>query len=594
MSKKNKRLVIFSLMLLLSIVVLAVGLKYFPFTKVVKMPAGSEKEFVNPEKIHYLSPHTLYYDFEVAPGKDLPDGFYKGLAHSGQYAVKAFGQNSFSVVVERTAGEIGIENLKAVALSAWIYVFPTKNDVKGSLVFTASNEVGVNVCWQGLTLAEPEVPRGKWFKISTYIDLTRVSFKPGYKLQVYFWNNSSTDILVDDYFIAFGGSVDRRGDSARVDMTKPAGFVQKLNYPPFPVSLLEKESLDHPLNPADIDPEDFTIAGNFFNTGNDGLLVIRKDGRPAAYAFCPGNREFRKISLMNPAILAPIIPVKKVLKGKFLSTQSDQFIVIGSKDWLVGELNPQENPCNQAGTLQSGLKILCKSEALPGSVIAGDFNGDRRDEILVIDDHGSWQVMSFEPAGKAGGTWKVMVKDDNNPVKEWNQDEQEIGLSVGRFLPGIANDVVLTVTRNKSDGKYAYSLRKLNFPGKRWDPLFNEKQDNLGKTIGLDTLKPADIFFSFSRVGSKLTTFRYNRDWRYDLKEIQFNDTAFTILSGVDFHGYDEDRNPKYYESLKFVPGCFLNSSSGSFLAIGKVQKSRQYQAILPDFIQLYSLPVNK
>jgi len=301
MNKKNKRLLLFSLLLLFSVIVLALGLKYFPFTKVIKMPAGSEKEFVTPGKISNLSPHTLYYDFEVEPGKDMPGGFHKGLAHSGQYAVKAFGQNSFSVVVERTAGEIGIENLKAVALSAWIYVFPTNKEVKGSLVFTASNEAGVNVCWQGRGVVEPEVPRGKWFKISTYIDLTSVSFKPGYKLQVYFWNNSSTDILIDDYFIAFGGAVDRRGDSARVDMTRPAGFIPKFNYPPFPVSVLEREQVGKTINPGEVDQDDFVIVGDFFNTGNDALFVIRKDGRAATYVFCREKIEFRKIKLNNPA-----------------------------------------------------------------------------------------------------------------------------------------------------------------------------------------------------------------------------------------------------------------------------------------------------
>ena len=594
MNKKNKRILLFSLMLFFSIVVLALGLKYFPFVKMVKMPAASEKEFVNPQKNRNLSPHTLYYDFEVAPGKEMPGGFYKGLAHSGQYSVKAFGQNSYSVVVERTAAEIGVENLKAVALSAWIYVFPTKHDVKGSLVFTASNEVGVNVCWQGLALMEPEVPRGKWFKISAYFDLANITFKPGYKLQVYFWNNSSTDILVDDYFIAFGGAVDRRGDSARVDMTKPAGFVAKFNYPPFPVAMLEKVPQDNPINPADIGPEDFTLAGNFLNTGNDGLLVIRKDGKPAAYAFCIENRDFRKITLNNAAILGSVAPVKKILKGKFLSSGGDQFIVLGEKGWMLCSLSPPEKPCKSTGTLQSSLNILWKSPMPAASVYAGDFNGDKRTCLLAISDNGSWKVMSFDSDGKTGGTWKTMAAEEKQPISGWDRNVQESGISVGRFLPGLACDVVLTVTRGKSDGKYSYTLHKLNLPEKRWDPLFGEKQNHAGKTIGLDTLKPADLFFTVSRDGKNTNIYRYNRDWRYDLKEIRFSDSTFTILSAVDFHGYDKDQNPKYYESLQLVPGCYLNPAAVSVLAVGHVAKSRQYQSTLPDFVHLYSLPATK
>ncbi|MCX6268916.1 MAG: hypothetical protein NTW16_16445 [Bacteroidetes bacterium] len=594
MQKKKKRLAILGMLLLFSMVILALGLKYFPFTKMVKMPAGLEKEFVNPEKVQDLSPHSLYYDFEVAPGKAMPSGFYKGLAHSGQYSVKAFGQNSFSVVVERTAGEIGVENLKAVALSAWIYVLPTKNDVKGSLVFTASNEVGVNVCWRGLAVTEPEVPKGKWFKISTYIDLTSIGFKPGYKLQVYFWNNSSTDILIDDYFIAFGGAVDRRGDSARVDMTKPAGYIQKLNYPPFPVSLLEKESLEPELNAADTDPADAAISGDFLHTGNDGLLLLKKDGSLASYAFCPENREFRKIKLTNPAAVASVAPVNKIVKGRFLSTQTDQFIVTGEKGWMLAELNPSEKPCNSASPVQTGLKIIWKSNDPVDALYAGDFDGDQRSEILMISDKGSWKVMSFEPDGKSGGAWKVVVSDNNSLVTEWDRNVQETGISVGRFLSGTPNDVVLTVSRNKKDGKPGYSLRKLNVTAKNWEHVYNEKQNHSGKTIGLDTLKPADLFFSLPGEGNRMVVYRYNRDWRYDLKEIRFSDTSFSIVATVDFHGYDKDQNPKYYESLKLVPGRFLNGAAGSFLVMGHVPKSRHYQTILPDFVHLYSLPVNK
>jgi hypothetical protein len=595
MDRKKKRVVISGVILLFSIVVVALGLKYFPFSKMVKMPAGSDKDYISPEKKHKLVPNTLYYDFEVAPGKEMPGGFNKGQAHSGQYAVKAFGQNSYSVAVEKTAGEIGIGNLQAVAISAWIYVFPTKKEVKGSLVFAVSNEVGVNVSWNGLYVYDPEVPRGQWFKVSKYMDLSKVEFKPGYKIQLYFWNTSSADILVDDYFISFGGAIDRRGDSARVDMTKPAGFIAKYNFPPFPVSMMEKEPLAKSVSPSEIDPADFAIAGNFYNTGNDGLLAIGKNGRVVAYTFCQGSREFRKINISNQQSLQALGSVRKIVKGKFLPGNADQFIVIGNKGWMLGAINPPENSCSGDGVLQGNLKILWKSAEVAGTLDAGDFNGDKRAEILSVAANGSWKLMSFEPDGnKTGGSWKVLFADDQKPVDEWDQGVRETGMSVGRFLPGEARDVVLTVTRNKNDKKYAYSLRKFNPAGKNWEPVSGTKQHQAGMTIGLDTLKPADHFFAIPAGVNKTAVFRYNRDWRYDMKEIRFNDSTFTIVSEVDFHGYEKDQNPKYYESLKLVPGCYLNATTGSFFTVGSIPKSRHYQEILPDFAHLYSLAAIK
>jgi len=594
MKKKNKRLAIAGLLLLFSLVVIALGLKYFPFAKLVRMPAGSEKVFVNPEKVRNFPPHTLYFDFEIPAGRELPGGFYKGLAHSGQYSVKAFGQNSFSTAVERTAKEIGIENLKSVAWSAWIYVFPTKNEVKGSFVFSVSNEAGVNVCWQGNGITGPDVPLGKWFKISKYFDLTAVQFKPDYKIQVYFWNNSKADILVDDYFISFGGAVDRRGDSARVDMTRTGEFTPEFNYPPFPVTFLNRVPVEKTIAPSEIGPDDLAIAGNFLGTGNDGLLDIKKNGKVAVFTFCREANGFRKIILDNSALLSAVAPFKKVVKGKFLSSQGDQFIMTGEKGWLLGALDPPENICGNSAEKHCNLKILWKSDEKAVTICAGEFNGDRRSEILVITETGDWKVMSFGTGGSAGGAWKEIATGNDNSPDEWVHGKNDFSVSAGRFITGIAEDVILTVARNKRDGKCTYSLRKLDLQGKQWKSLYSEKQHGEGRTIGLDTLKPGDAFFTVASDGNKLVVFRYNRDWRYDMKEIRFSDSTFSIISNVDFTGYAKDQNPKYYESLRLVPGSYLRPQDVSFMVIGHVAASRHYQAVLPDFTDLYSLPANK
>ena len=554
------------------------------------MPAGSETEFINPKDSKPLSPHSLLYNFEVAPGKEMPGGFYKGLAHSGQYSVKAFGQNSFSIAVERTAKEVGIENLKAVALSAWIYVFPTKKEVKGTFVFTASNELGVNVYWQGVGLHEPEVPRGKWFKISGNFDLSAVKFKQDYKLQIYFWNNSSTDILIDDYNIIFGGPVERRGDSARVDMTLPAGFVPRFNYPPFPVSYLEKETLSGLPKPADIGATDLVVAGNFMNTGNDGIFIISGSGKPSAFAFCPGNREFRMITLDNPSSLASVTPVKMILRGRFLNGTGDQVVISGDRGWLLAAIDMPGAPCSASAPLQANLKILWKSDGPADALCAGDFNGDHRTEILETAADGSWKVMSFDQAGTPG-KWKVIASDDRDPVMEWNSKGRDVALSSGRFIQDGASDQVLTVTKGKEDAKCSYSLRKFSLGRMKWEPLFPGKQDNLGRTVGLDTLKPAD---QIAPLDNSAGFMRYNRDWRFDLKRIIFSDTTFVIRSTVDFQGYEMDHNPKYYESLALVPGHFLSATGVSYLVIGHNAKERRYEKILPDFIDLYSFTNKK
>jgi len=589
MKKRNRRLILLGIFIILAVVVFSFGRKYLPFSKIVKMPSEPEQAFTSPQKSRPLPPHTLYYDFEVPAGKEMPSGFKKGVAHSGQYAVKAFGQNSFSVVVEKTAGEIGVENLKAVAMSAWLYVFPTKSEVKGSLVFTASNEVGVNVCWKGLGVREPEIPRGKWFKISTYFDLTGIEFKPGYKLQFYFWNTSPTDILVDDYFVSFGGAVDRRGDSARVDMTRPGGYVPKFNYPPFRTAFLEKSALAKTIPPSAIGEDDLAVAGDFFGNGFDGVVLVHKDGKTELYAFCPATREFNRITLANPAAAAAIAPVTQVLKGSFTGDKGEQLLISGAKGWILLSAAHTQDPCKSA-TGSTTLKAIGGNGSACASIAAGDFNGDRRKEVLTIAANGSWKVLGLTGTPGAG-VWKTLASGETPPDGTWSTGMKDVSVTAGSFTNGASADVILTVSGRNAKPGGGWSLLRLNTASGKWVSCLAGNRE--GKTIGPDTLKPADRFFVMTGEGGKRHIYRYNRDWRFDLKEIAFNDSTFEILSWVDFHGYADDRNPKYYESLTLLPGCFNDRNISSFLAAGRVQRSRGYQSILPDFTDLYTLPAH-
>ena len=85
--------------------------------------------------------------------------------------------------------------------------------------------------------------------------------------------------------------------------------------------------------------------------------------------------------------------------------------------------------------------------------------------------------------------------------------------------------------------------------------------------------------------------FRYNRDWRYDLKEIRFNDTTFQVLANMDFTGYEKDHNPKYYEMLRLVPAMLVNPGLTSFLVIGKNGKNDPKKKENKEFIDLPALP---
>jgi hypothetical protein len=595
MTRKRKQLLIAGILLVLSLVAVAAGWRYLPFNKLLKVSGSPEEAFTNPQQIREQPPNTLYFDFEVPHGKETPAGFYQGIAHSGLYAVKAFGQNSYSVAIERKASEIGIPNLKSVAVSAWVYVKPTKNDVTAALVLAVSNELGVNVSWQAVALREPLVPREKWFKISGNFDLSSVKFSPDYKIQVYFWNNSRTDILVDDYFISFGGAPERHGDSTRVDLTGGNGFHPEFNRPPYPIRFLEKQPASKMIPPADIGPEDKVISGNFLPDGSEELLILKGNTKADLWSWCTGNNEFRKISLSLPQTMATVGKIDRIHKGRFIVGETDQFIVVGDKGYLLCAIDRAADPCKEEKPVAAAVKVLSHTKEIVHLLVSGDFNGDRNTGLLTVSGNGTWKISRFQPA-PGGGDWKILTTG-STPVKEWVRGDYETALTAGRFRSG-SIDHLLAVSKDKK-GLSAWTLLRLNPGTLRWEPVYRERgglrAENsdlyTGYTIGPDTLKPDDLFFTSVCPSNAQppAVFRYSRDWRFDLKEIRFNDSTYQVLQNIDFRGFTGSQNPKYYESLLMLPGNF-NGQPG-FLVSGKIAKERNYGKILPDFTDIYVFP---
>jgi hypothetical protein len=605
MSKKQKKLILFSSVLIVVILVAIFSVRYIPFHKFLKISGTTETEFLNHQQFSSEAPHSIYFDFEVDPKSGNTGNLYKGIAHSGHYSTKTFGKNSYSFAVERKAGDIGLENLGAVAMSAWVYVFPGKNDPLGNFVFAASNG-NINVVWKAVTINGKDVPRGKWFKISGMFDLSDIKFKPDYKLEFYFWNNSSTDILEDDFYIVFGGPKPRRGDSTLVNLTGGVPFTPKFNFPPYPFHLLEKEEInnqnssflinDGKIKVGDISPYDRIFSGHFIsdNRGTEDLLVINKAGKVELFTFCRGTKTFCKITPNIASGLLEFFQSADILTGCFSGGGTSQILLSGPRSLLLGEFEKTESICS-GKVIQVSFKTLLNTTnnpfpERPGNLIAADLDGNKITEILSINDDGSWKVYRFEKGNK--DPWMTMASGQNDILQQWNS-RYNFKITPGRFLQKYPLDILLTVSRDKSKPGYSWSFLRFDQASRSFIPCFTEKQNYLGKTIGLDTLKQSDEFFSgiFDNSG-KVRIFRYNRDWRYDLKEIRFNDSTFQIIANMDFSGYEKDFNPKYYEILRIFPAMLVNPGLTSFLVIGKNCGSRDPKDNeCKEFIDIPALP---
>ena len=606
MRKKQKRILLFSVILFVVILGVAFSARYIPFNKLLKVSGTTETEFVNPQHITSNAPHTLYFDFEVGPKNGNTGDLYKGIAHSGHYSTKAFGKNSYSFSVERKAGDIGLENLGAVAMSTWVYIFPGGNDPLGNFVFAASNG-SINVAWKAINVSGNYVPRGKWFKISGMFDLSDVKFKPDYKLVFYFWNNSNTDFLLDDFYFVFGGPKPRRGDSTLVDLSRGAPFTPKFNFPPYPFHHFGKEEINNrnssflinngKIKEGNISPYDKIFSGHFIsdNRGTEDLLVINKAGKAELFTYCRDDKGFRKITPVIPPDLQSCFQSSDIISGCFSGGVTTQLLLSGPKGVLVGEFEKTKDACSGT-SVHTTFKILLKTTINPfpagtTHLIPADLDGNKITEILATTTDGSWKVFRFEKGMKE--PLSVLASGDSDPLKLWNSKYNDLKITTGRFLQKYPQDLLLTVSKGKSKPGCSWSLLRFDPVSRSFIPCFNEKQNFLGKTIGLDTLKPSDEFLTgtFDNNG-KIKVLCYNRDWRYDLKEIRFNDSTFQVIANMDFTGYENDFNPKYFEILRLFPAMLVDPGLTSLLVIGKNCKNKDpKEKKCREFIDLPALP---
>ena len=598
---------------LILILMIAIAYRYIPFSKIIRVAGSRELSFNDSVKTGSEPPGSIAFDFEVPLGKEVPNGFLSGNAHSGKYAAKAFGKNAFTPAMEKMAGELGIERLRYISVSAWVFVKPGPDPVTAALVLAASNNVGVNISWKGIGLRDPLVPRGKWFKMSGQFDLSDVKFSKDTRLQMYFWNNSNTDILIDDYYMVYGGPRPRRGDTTYVDLTK-GPYQEKFNYPPFPVRCLRMAEIAGIQGPYLIEsadkkqgiilPSDPMISGLFLsgNAGRDVLFVFRPDGKSSVFSYFTESNSFNRSQVELPVELSFTRGKHYLLKGKFVAGETEQLLYMGEKSCSLLKFTNKGSAGKEGNMV--GMELMWQSENLENlpfdndsPLLSSDFDGDGQNEILFSGSRGDWKLYRFRP-GKPYGSWAV-IAEGNEEIVDWQTGKGPLRLTEGHFIPGRAQAQVLAVTESTKDRKCSYTLRIYNPSQKRFVPFFTGRSGPQGLVVGIDTLKPSDVFFcgNFGISGTPMVM-RYNRDWRYDFKEISFVDSTFHILNNIDFGGYETDQNPKYYEVLKLIPGRFTGTQC-SFLVIGRNCKDKDFNGKdcseymempeLPDFISVYS-----
>lgn len=480
---------------------------------------------------------NFFFDLETTDGLSGTENIKQSIAHSGKMACNLGGGKEFGFSVVRKLGDVGTFPIKRTAASIWIY--PLSEGCNVVLTASISNSKNEGVFWDGKSTERMELPANTWTKLNALYNFPVEKLNADDVLQINIWNKGKTDVIVDDLEVVYGESTERRGSHSMVDanLFYEKLFVGQRNKPPFPVI---------PFKKLEINNSDSTqlIAGN---TNID------------------------------------LSPNDEYLVGDFIEDKNNLDELLYFKDnktFILGYSSEKE----KFQILQETENIIKQTA---GNTIAkkfaGDFNSDGRADVLIINKN-KWQL--FELKDKA---WNSIANGNNGELKaDWFSDSNKSFVS---DLFSLNNKDVLVQT-NSSD---YYQLQFNKTSGALEETKSNISKADSGLFNATSFIYPGD----FTGRGME-ELLKYDNEWRFDLKLLEKDKNGYTVVGTVDFTGFANDYNPKYYEFLKIIPGRFTDSKKTSLLTIMRNCVDKDFNGMycntfenliyLPNSVQLYTV----
>lgn len=540
------------------------------FRKVPTLVPGNDELFLQgSNNLSSNMPHILFADFE---NFQQTDGLNKAKAKSGSYSCEVFGKNSFSAVITRKVAEIGRTNLTKVGFSAWVYVVDDNfEELKADFVFSIVDTKGDNVVWKGVSLNSVFMTPEKWIKVSGSVDIDISTIQDDYSIKTYLWNDSRTNILIDDILVVAGADAIHQGDTVYCDISEGKSWLAQFNTPPFPWLYLKKEEINNngPYlavsskgNKGKIMPHHRIVVGNFYNTSDkkDKILAL-EDQTINAYSFCKALKSFTHDFIYQPEN-ASLWQNSAIFSAPFTGSGRDDILLVDTSSKYARLCTPNyisKNSCT-ASPIQVKMNVLWEGPFLAfdhnnktvAAFIAPRFINTGKASLLVVYTDGHWKLFDFAKSG-----WQTIAQS-SKPIDSWNADKFKVSFLAAPLNSKSPTDVLLSVSSSINGSMHTYALYS-------YDATVRNLINRSGKVYGTDTLKADYVFFSANHEG-KTYLIKSDTSWRFDMKLLVFNDTTYQVLGQYDFKGFKASSNPKFYEILSMNTGNFLNPNRTSFL----------------------------
>ncbi|MEO8210379.1 MAG: VCBS repeat-containing protein [bacterium] len=503
-----------------------------------------------------LNQTTFFYDLENDSLLEETETLSSDFSHSGKYSSLIKGKEDYSVTISKQVGDVMNDTIRAVWLSVWLY--PLNDNPDCTLSMEIRNSDDESIYWNGKSTAAMNLKANEWQKINAVLsispdDLQKIN--PTDRIYVYVVSNGRKKIYVDDFTITIGDMPETRGEQTYVDMNASGGNYEfSSTHPPYKIGnliysdihnnnssfLIDKDSI----RTGQILPDQVMLTGNFSgkSQGNDELLVI-SDSSISIFNYCNKSSSF---------ILSGTIPFpnNKSQGNKYLAADLNgdgkvELITINNKFSTIYNFILNDFKYCQNIFKEMKMNLLYQGDIISNGIklFAAKFSGKNYDELFSINKKGEWKI--FRLTGKG---LNIEASGNLDTTYFGNKSTQVCGK-----ISSVSKDELLSVYNFNNQTKFI--LLELN-KGVMEIKKLNQRQ------------RSSDIFDWNSRLSTISTglnkrdnIFSFNHNWRFEIKVISFDKDELFISSTPEFKGYDLDRNPKYYEYPKLIPGNFTGTN---------------------------------
>ena len=580
---------------------------------------STENSVIKKDSLISASLLSEFFDLE-----NNHDAFVSTEKHfSGKQSCMLSSIMEYGVSISKKIGDIpASNNLKSISL-----LFKCLNGAENPdalYVLSIDDDKGKSVFWAG----EPVVCKSNkdWSETTITFLVPPEFLKPEYKITIYPWNRNKKEFYIDDIHVNYIGTAIYKNEASSqseianlfFDFETDAGMQGADNvkettahsgkkacdlsggkeYGPsinkkmseFGSPLLKKISLSVWIYPLTDNPNTVLVA-SVVNSKNETVFWEGKSSKDLDFqknkwtkinASCNlpvekiTSQDILGVSVWNKGKTDVIIDDLEIVYGDAPERRGSPSTIDATSIYekrFVSEKNkpPYKTIYFEKQEIKNGNGI---EQFEPGDkFLVGNFADDKNklDEILCIGKNRQ-ALFSYDSSLKQ---FKKLWENTTATNPLWKH----------------TNDFLVNITTTRAAVLFASKIC-IRFNGTKWiqEPAQKLAISVQEYTQGNESIYPGCF------TSDKQQLLKLNRSWRFDLKLEENN----VIIGNVDFKGYPDDHNPKYYEFVTLVSGHFLNSKRNSILVIMANCADSNFDGVkcntlenlnyLPNCTQLYSI----